>query len=101
MQAVNCAQIEAQGSFNGIGLLKLMGRDSGFISCYAALAGSNVDFVLIPEVDFELEGERGLLEALRYRLAKRKSAVIVVAEGAGQNLSAASDAVTAVSSWSP
>lgn len=84
--AVKCAFIESLGSVNGIGLIKLMGRDSGFISCYAALAGGNVDFVLVPEVPFTLEGERGLLEALRYRLAKKKSAVIVVSEGAGQHL---------------
>lgn len=86
VQAVKCAYIEATGAVNGIGLIKLMGRDSGFISCYAALAGGNVDFVLIPEVPFQVDGERGLLEALRYRLAKKKSAVIVVAEGAGQDL---------------
>ena len=92
VQAVNCARIEAQGSFNGIGLLRLMGRDSGFITCYAALAGSNVDFVLIPEVPFVLDGESGLLEALRHRVANRKNAVIVVAEGAGQELLKASDA---------
>ena len=84
--AVKCAYIESIGSVNGIGLIKLMGRDSGFIACYAAMAGGNVDFVLIPEVPFTLEGERGFLEALRYRLAKKKSAVIVVAEGAGQEL---------------
>src|SRR6202012_5438919 len=66
--------------------IRLMGRDSGFIACYAALAGGNVDFVLVPEVPFQLEGERGLLEALRYKLAKKKSAVIVVSEGAGQDL---------------
>ncbi len=95
VQAVKCAHIEATGSINGVGLLRLMGRDSGFIACYAALAGSNVDFVLIPEVEFQLDGERGLLEALRYRLAKRKSAVIVVAEGAGQNLAASSSATDA------
>lgn len=86
VEAVRAAHVEATGSFNGVGLLKLMGRDSGFISCYAALAGSNVDFVLIPEVNFELDGSAGLLEALHYRVAKRKSAVIVVAEGAGQHL---------------
>jgi 6-phosphofructokinase 1 len=86
VDAVKCAHVEAAGSMNGVGLLKLMGRDSGFIACFAALAGSNVDFVLIPEVPFELEGERGLLEVLRYRLAKRRHAVVVVAEGAGQNL---------------
>ena len=86
VQAVNCAYIEATGAVNGVGLVKLMGRDSGFIACYAALAGSNVDFVLIPEVAFELDGESGLLEVLRQRLMKRGSAVIVVAEGAGQHL---------------
>ncbi len=86
VNAVKCAHTESQGSMNGIGLVKLMGRDSGFISSYAALAGNDVNFVLIPEVHFELEGQRGLLEALRYRLAKRKHAVIVVAEGAGQHL---------------
>jgi len=86
VQAVKCAYVEATGALNGIGLIRLMGRDSGFIACYSAIAAGNVDFVLIPEVDFALEGERGLLEALRYKLAKRKSAVIVVAEGAGQEL---------------
>ena len=86
VQAVKCAHVEATGAMNGIGLIRLMGRDSGFIACYSALAAGNVDFVLIPEVAFSLEGERGLLEALRYRLAKRKNAVIVVAEGAGQDL---------------
>jgi len=86
VQAVKCAYVEATGAMNGVGLIKLMGRDSGFIACYAALAGGNVDFVLIPEVPFQLKGERGLLEALRYRLAKKKSALIIVAEGAGQDL---------------
>lgn len=86
VNAVKCAYTEACGAVNGVGLLKLMGRDSGFISCFAALAGSNVDFVLIPEVPFVLDGPNGLLEALRYRLAKRGKAVIVVAEGAGQEL---------------
>ena len=86
VQAVKCAYVEATGAVNGVGLVKLMGRDSGFIACYAALAGSNVDFVLIPEVPFEMEGEGGLLESLRHRLMKRGSAVVVVAEGAGQHL---------------
>jgi 6-phosphofructokinase 1 len=86
VKAVTCAHVESLGSRNGIGLVKLMGRDSGFIACFAALAGSVVNFVLIPEVPFELEGPRGLLEALYYRVARRKHAVIVVAEGAGQHL---------------
>lgn len=86
VQALNCAHTESLGSVNGVGLVKLMGRDSGFIASYAALAANDVNYVLIPEVPFQLDGERGLLESLRYRLAKRKHAVIVVAEGAGQDL---------------
>jgi 6-phosphofructokinase 1 len=86
VKVVRSAHAEALGAPNGIGLVRLMGRASGFIACYAALADGNVDFVLIPEVDFQLDGERGLLEAIRYKIAKRKSAVIVVAEGAGQRL---------------
>lgn len=94
VNAVKCAYIEATGAVNGIGLLKLMGRDSGFIACFAALAGSNVDFVLIPEVPFVLDGPRGLLEILRHRLAKQKSVVLVVAEGAGQELMATDPSAT-------
>ncbi len=86
VKAVQSAHVESMGSLNGIGLVKLMGRDSGFITSYATLAGSAVNFALIPEVPFQLEGSRGLLEALRYQLARQKGAVIVVAEGAGQNL---------------
>jgi len=94
VSAVTCAYVEASGAVNGVGLVKLMGRDSGFIACYAALAASNVDFVLIPEVPFDLDGPRGLLEAVRYRLSQRGSAVIVVAEGAGQELMGASNGET-------
>ncbi len=88
VKVVRSAHAEALGAPNGIGLVRLMGRESGFISCYAALADGNVDFVLIPEVDFQLDGENGLLEAIRYKIARKKSAVIVVAEGAGQRLMA-------------
>ena len=95
VQALKCAHTESLGSVNGVGVVKLMGRDSGFIACYASLAGSNVDFVLIPEVPFALDGARGLLESLRYRLAKHKSAVIVLAEGAGQELLKADGATDA------
>jgi 6-phosphofructokinase 1 len=86
VKAVTCAHTESLGAMNGVGLVKLMGRDSGFIACYAALAGNDVNFVLIPEVPFALDGPAGLLAALRQRLAKRNHAVIVVAEGAGQDL---------------
>jgi len=82
-RAITSAHIEAQGARNGIGLVKLMGRESGFIAVYAALAHSDVNFCLIPEVPFTLEG---FLKTLRERLEKRGHAVIVVAEGAGQDL---------------
>lgn len=95
VKAVHSAHTESLGSVNGIGLVKLMGRDSGFITCYASLAHNDVNFALIPEVPFQLEGAGGLLEALRYRIAKRKHAVIVVAEGAGQDLMNAGKAADA------
>ncbi len=82
--AIVSASNEAEGYPNGIGLIKLMGRHSGFIAATAVLAQQDVNFVLIPEVDFDLEGPNGLLNALEKRLAERKHAVIVAAEGAGQ-----------------
>ena len=86
VRAVRCAHSEAQGYPNGIGLVKLMGRDSGFIAAFAALAVNSVNYVLIPEVPFQLEGKHGLLACLEDRLARRGHAVVVVAEGAGQHL---------------
>ena len=83
-RAIISANNEAEGYPNGIGLIKLMGRHSGFIAATAVLAQQDVNFVLIPEVDFDLEGPLGLLSALEKRLADRKHAVIVAAEGAGQ-----------------
>jgi 6-phosphofructokinase 1 len=85
-QSIAAAQVESQSAINGIGLVKLMGRHAGFIACYAALANHHADFVLIPEVAFALHGESGFLAALERRVAERGSAVVVVAEGAGQDL---------------
>ena len=82
--AIRGAHNEAVGYPNGIGLIKLMGRHSGFIAATAALARQDVNFVLIPEVDFDLEGPGGFLAALKSRLDHRKHAVIIAAEGAGQ-----------------
>lgn len=82
-EAIRAAHTEAKGSPNGVGLVKLMGRESGFIAAHATLASSQVNFCLVPEVQFRLER---LLEALRDRLQRRGHAVIVVAEGAGQDL---------------
>jgi 6-phosphofructokinase 1 len=85
-KAIRAAHVEAKGAPNGVGLVKLMGRHSGFIACYASLAMSDANFVLIPEVPFELEGNDGFLAILERRLERRGHAVIVVAEGAGQDL---------------
>ena len=83
-QAIRSAHNESAAYPNGIGLIKLMGRYSGFIAATAALAQQDVNFVLIPEVDFDLEGPNGLFANLEKRLDQRRHAVIVVAEGAGQ-----------------
>lgn len=85
-EAVSAAHAEAHSSMNGIGLVKLMGRDSGFIAIHTALATHEANFVLIPETRFEMDGPNGLLAHLETRLQKRRHAVIVVAEGAGQEL---------------
>ncbi len=83
-QSIKAAKIEAEASLNGIGLVKVMGRHAGFIACYSALAGHDADFVLIPEVPFALDGENGLLEHVRRKVRAQGHAVLVVAEGAGQ-----------------
>ncbi|MFC1798404.1 ATP-dependent 6-phosphofructokinase [Thermodesulfobacteriota bacterium] len=83
-QAIRGAHNEAQGYPHGIGMIKLMGRYSGFIAATAVLAQQDVNFVLIPEVDFDLDGPKGLLAQLENRLRLRGHAVILVAEGAGQ-----------------
>jgi 6-phosphofructokinase 1 len=82
-RATYAANVEAIGAPNGIGLVKLMGRDSGFIAAYSVLVDNQVNFCLIPEVPFSMEG---FLAALKERIERRKHAVIVVAEGAGQDL---------------
>lgn len=80
------AHNEAKGAYNGIALVKLMGRDSGFIAANASLAVQEVNYALIPEMDFELYGPKGFLSILQKRLESKHHALIVVAEGAGQNL---------------
>ncbi|MGR3177864.1 MAG: ATP-dependent 6-phosphofructokinase [Candidatus Anammoxibacter sp.] len=82
--AIQSAHVEAKGAPYGIGLVKLMGRHSGFITANASLAQKDVNFCLIPEIDFDMEGEHGLLNQVKKRLVARGHAVIVVAEGAGQ-----------------
>jgi len=86
-EVITNAHIEAHGAFNGLSIVKLMGRDSGFIAAYASLANTVVNICLVPEQPFEIDGDTGLCKALERRFAKGKThAVLVVAEGAGQNL---------------
>ena len=86
IDAVHC---EARAAWNGVGLVKLMGRHSGFIAAHAALASGDANFCLVPEVPFTLDGSGGFLSVLEARLEDRHHAVVVVAEGAGQDLIAA------------
>jgi len=85
-EVIRGAHVEARCAPNGIGVVKLMGRDAGFIAVGATLASQEPDYTLIPEVPFPLEGSHGLLTHLEGRMRRRQHAVIVVAEGAGQHL---------------
>ncbi len=84
--ALICAHSEALGAPNGIALVKLMGRDSGFITTHATLACGDVNFALVPEIPFDLHGKGCFMESLEERLQKRGHSLVVVAEGAGQDL---------------
>lgn len=85
VDAIKAAHTEARSARNGIGLVKLMGRHSGFIACSAAIASGEANCVLIPEVPFELDGDNGFLESMRQRVVQRGHSVVIVAEGAGQD----------------
>ncbi|MGI5173145.1 ATP-dependent 6-phosphofructokinase [Treponema sp. OMZ 840] len=91
-QTVAAAHMEAHSQINGIGLIKLMGREAGFIAAATALASHEANFCLIPEVPFHLEGEGGFLDSLEQRIKRRHHAVVIVAEGAGQELLKTTDA---------
>jgi 6-phosphofructokinase 1 len=84
VEAIQSAHAEATGTLNGIGLVKVMGRHCGYLACSAALASGHVNFILIPEIPIGKGGDTVLLEALCKRLEERQHAVIVVAEGFGQ-----------------
>lgn len=87
-KAINAAYTEATSAYNGVGIVKLMGRQSGFIAMHASLASGQVDVCLIPEVKFTLGGHEGMLQHIQYLLETKGRAVICVAEGAGQDLMA-------------
>ena len=84
--AIDAAHVEATGARNGVGVVKLMGRDAGFIAARAAIASAEANFCLLPEYPFSIGGPNGLLAALRRRLERRDHAVIVAAEGCGIRL---------------
>jgi len=84
VRAVDGAHTEAVDAVNGLGLVKLMGRESGFIAAHAALASNEADFVLVPEIPFELDGDNGLLAHIGRKIDEQGHAMVVVAEGAGQ-----------------
>ncbi len=83
-EILDCAHVEAQGAPNGIALVKLMGRHSGYIAARASLASGDVNFVLIPEQPFDLDGDNGFLKHLEHRIERRGHALVVIAEGSGQ-----------------
>ncbi|MGI9474502.1 MAG: ATP-dependent 6-phosphofructokinase [Rubripirellula sp.] len=84
-EVIRAAHVEARGAINGIGLVKLMGRHAGFIAAGASVVSQEVDFTLIPEIPFPMDGKQGFLPALEDRMRRRGHAVVVVAGGAGQH----------------
>ena len=91
-RVLHCAHTEARSVHNGIALVKLMGREAGFIAAGATIASQDVNFTFVPETPLQLDGENGFLAALKRRMLQRAHAVIAVAEGAGQELLAAGGA---------
>uniref|UniRef100_A0ACD5YGE2 Uncharacterized protein n=1 Tax=Avena sativa TaxID=4498 RepID=A0ACD5YGE2_AVESA len=94
-RAINSAYIEARSAYHGIGLVKLMGRSTGFIAMHASLSSGQIDVCLIPEISFTLDGERGVLAHVEHLLKTKGFCVICVAEGAGQDLLQKSNATDA------
>lgn len=86
LEAISAAHVEAESAVNGIGLVKLMGRSTGHIALHATLSSRDVDCCLIPENDFFLQGKGGLFEFIEQTLSENGHAVLVVAEGAGQEM---------------
>jgi len=91
VKVIQCAHVEAKGAPMGIGLVKIMGRESGHIAVSATLANNDVNFALIPETPFDLSGEKGFLSVLEARLRRTDHALILVSEGAGQDFFSTGD----------
>jgi 6-phosphofructokinase 1 len=94
-KAIKAAAVEAKSALNGVGVVKLMGRQSGFIALHASLANGEVDVCLIPEVDFAMEGSSGVVQHIKSLLEKQGHAIVVVAEGAGQEYVTGADGTDA------
>lgn len=87
LKAIRSAKVEASCNLpNGVGIVKLMGRSAGFIAAHATISSGDVDLCLIPEVNVVLDGPNGCLPHLKRRIEEKGYAVVVVAEGAGEEL---------------
>ena len=93
---IESAHVEATNAQNGVGLVKLMGRYSGFIARNASLASGCVDICLVPELPFELSGPKGLYETILKRLKEQNYCVVVVAEGAEEGLINPNEKITKI-----
>eukprot|EP00894_Picocystis_sp_ML_P001334 jgi/Pico_ML_1/51851/g360.t1 len=97
-RAILSAKVEAYSAKRGVGIVKLMGRQSGFIALHASMAAGEADICLIPEVKFRLER---VLQYIDYLLEVKGHCVIVIAEGAGQDILQSSDEVGTDASGNP
>jgi 6-phosphofructokinase 1 len=94
-RAIRSAKTEAKCVPNGIGVVKLMGRSAGFIAAHATLSSGDVNLCLVPEVPIELKGALSCLTHLERVIEEKGHAVVVVAEGAGEELLGSSAIVDA------
>ena len=84
-RAIQAAKVEIEAFNNAVGIVKVMGRNSGFIAMYSSLASKDVDCCLIPEIPFDIEYDHGVLHYIKECLHKKDKILIVVSEGAGQH----------------
>ena len=56
IRAIRSAYVESRGADYGIGLVRLMGRDAGWIAMEATNISRDVNICLIPESEFGTKG---------------------------------------------
>ena len=83
---IDSAMTEAESAEYGIGVVRLMGRYCGYVALHAVLASRDCNVCLIPEVYFQLYGEKGVYEWIIKRAKLRGHCVVVIAEGAEEGL---------------